>query len=69
MRPVACRRLAQTVHQHHGILDPDRLRRHRKLAAEESRNSASLAERLARDKAFGKMTKGIMRDKRRRQDL
>jgi ribosome biogenesis GTPase len=52
-----------------GILDPERLRRHRKLAAEESRNSASLAERLARDKAFGKMTKGIMRDKRRRQDL
>jgi ribosome biogenesis GTPase len=52
-----------------GILDPERLRRHRKLAAEESRNSASLAERLARDKAFGKMTKGIMRDTRRRQDL
>jgi ribosome biogenesis GTPase len=52
-----------------GVLDPDRLRRHRKLAGEESRNSASLAERLARDKAFGKMVKGVMRDKRRRQDL
>lgn len=52
-----------------GALDEDRLRRQRKLAAEEARNSASLAERSARDKAFGRMTKGIMRDKRRRQEL
>jgi ribosome biogenesis GTPase len=50
-----------------GTLEPDRLRRHRKLAAEQARNNESLAERLARDKAFGKMVKGIMRDKRRRQ--
>lgn len=51
-----------------GTLDPSRLRRHRKLTTEESRNSASLAARLARDKAFGKMAKGAIRDKRRRQD-
>ncbi len=50
-----------------GTLEPHRLRRHRKLAAEQARNSESLAERLARGKAFGKMVKGIMRDKRRRQ--
>jgi ribosome biogenesis GTPase len=52
-----------------GTLDPDRLRRQRKLAAEEARNRESVADRLARDKAFGKMVKGIMRDKRRRQEL
>ena len=51
-----------------GRLDPDRLRRQRKLAAEEARNSESLAERLARDRSFGKMVKGVMRDKRRRQE-
>ena len=51
-----------------GTLDPERLRRHRKLTTEESRNSATLAERSARDKAFGRMVKGIMRDKRRRQE-
>jgi len=52
-----------------GTLEPERLYRHRKLSAEDARNSASLAERQARDKAFGRMVKGIMRDKRRRQDL
>ncbi|MEM7024059.1 MAG: ribosome small subunit-dependent GTPase A [Pseudomonadota bacterium] len=52
-----------------GDLDPDRLRRHTKLAAEEARNRETLAERLARDKAFGKMVKGVMRDKRRRQEF
>jgi ribosome biogenesis GTPase len=52
-----------------GRLEPDRLQRHRKLSAEDARNSASLAERQARDKAFGKVVKGVMRDKRRRQDL
>jgi ribosome biogenesis GTPase len=52
-----------------GELEPDRLQRHRKLSAEDARNSASLAERQARDKAFGKVVKGVMRDKRRRQDL
>ena len=52
-----------------GRLDPERLRRQRKLAAEEARNSESRAERFARDRAFGKMVKGVMRDKRRRQEL
>jgi ribosome biogenesis GTPase len=52
-----------------GTLDPDRLRRHRKLAAEEARNSESLAERLVRERTFGKMVKQIIRDKRRRQEL
>jgi ribosome biogenesis GTPase len=52
-----------------GELDAARLRRQRKLAAEDARNRESLAERLARDKAFGRMAKGAMRDKRRRQEL
>lgn len=52
-----------------GRLDPDRLRRRQKLAAEEARNSESLAERLAHDRSFGRMVKGVMRDKRRRQEL
>jgi ribosome biogenesis GTPase len=52
-----------------GELDLERLRRQRKLMAEEARNRESLAERLARDKAFGRMVKGVMRDKRRRQEL
>jgi ribosome biogenesis GTPase len=52
-----------------GRLDPERVRRQRKLAAEEARNRESLAERLARDKAFGKMAKEVMRDKRRRQEM
>ena len=47
-----------------GTLDPERLKRWRKLVAEEARNSESLAERRARDRAFGKMTKSVMRDKR-----
>jgi ribosome biogenesis GTPase / thiamine phosphate phosphatase len=51
-----------------GRLEPERLRRQRKLAAEEARNSESLAERLARDRSFGRMVKGVMRDKRRRQE-
>ncbi|MCI5075802.1 ribosome small subunit-dependent GTPase A [Oricola sp.] len=46
-----------------GTLDPDRVRRWKKLAAEEAYNSASLAERRARDKAFGKMVKTVMKEK------
>lgn len=46
-------------------LDPDRVRRWRKLVAEEAHNSASLAERRARDKAFGKMVRRVMNDKKR----
>ena len=48
-----------------GVLDPGRLRRYRKLQAEDSRNTATLAERRARDKRFGKMIKTIMADKRK----
>jgi ribosome biogenesis GTPase len=47
-------------------LDPDRLKRYRKLVAENAQNKASLAERRARDRAFGKMVKGIMKEKRSR---
>jgi ribosome biogenesis GTPase len=46
-----------------GALDAGRVRRWRKLAAEEAYNSESLAERRARDRAFGKMAKRIMKDK------
>jgi ribosome biogenesis GTPase len=46
-----------------GTLEAQRLQRWRKLAAEEARNTESLAERRARDRAFGKMIKGVMRDK------
>ncbi len=49
-----------------GTLDAGRLKRWRKLATEESRNTETLAERRARDRAFGKMVKGVMKDKRRR---
>ncbi|WP_437342541.1 ribosome small subunit-dependent GTPase A [Ruegeria arenilitoris] len=42
-----------------GVLDSDRLRRWRKLMAEDEFNSASLAERRSRDKAFGKMVRGV----------
>lgn len=48
-----------------GTLEPERLRRWRKLAAEETRNTESIAERRARDRAFGKMIKGVLREKRR----
>ncbi len=48
-----------------GLLDPERLRRYRKLVAEDRRNTESLAERRARDKSFGKMVKSVMADKNR----
>ena len=47
-----------------GTLDPDRLRRYLKLQAEDRRNTATLAERRARDRQFGKMVKSVMADKR-----
>lgn len=50
-----------------GTIDPDRVRRWKKLAAEEAFNSASLAERRARDKAFGKMVRRVMADKNARK--
>lgn len=47
-----------------GTLDPDRLRRWRKLRSEDLRNSETIAEARARDKGFGKMVKGVMKRKR-----
>ncbi|MEL6915207.1 MAG: ribosome small subunit-dependent GTPase A [Pseudomonadota bacterium] len=44
-----------------GTLDAPRLERWRKLAAEDAFNSASLAERRSRDKAFGKMVRNAKR--------
>jgi len=51
-----------------GTLDPARLKRWRKLAAEQVYNTETLAERRARFRSFGKMVKGAMKDKRRRHD-
>jgi len=42
-----------------GTLDPERLERWRKLEAEERHNTASLAEKRAYDKNFGKMIKTV----------
>ncbi len=47
-----------------GTLEPDRLKRWRKLVAEEARNTESLADRRARERGFGKMVKSIMKSKR-----
>lgn len=46
-----------------GELDADRLRRWQKLAAEDAFNSATLAERRERSRAFGKMARAVMREK------
>ena len=48
-----------------GTLDPERLRRYRKLQSEERRNSESMAERRSRDKSFGKLIKSVLADKRK----
>ena len=48
-----------------GKLDAERLRRYRKLQAEDRRNTETMAERRARDKSFGKMVRNVMADKRR----
>lgn len=48
-----------------GTLDPGRLTRWRKLAAEDAHNTADLAERRRRDKAFGKMVRAVTKGKRR----
>lgn len=50
-----------------GELDANRLHRWRKLLAENKRNSQSIAEARAKDKAFGKMIKGILKDKKKQQ--
>jgi len=49
-----------------GELEQERFDRFRKLAAEEARNSETLAERRVRDKGFGKMVKAIMKEKKAR---
>jgi ribosome biogenesis GTPase len=48
-----------------GALDPERLRRYRKLQSEDRRNTETLVERRARDKDFGKMVRTVMSDKRK----
>lgn len=51
-----------------GTLDPERLRRYLKLQAEDRRNTATLAERRASDRKFGRMVKSVMADKRHNKD-
>jgi len=51
-----------------GDLDADRLRRWRKLVRENARNGESLADRHARDRRFGRLTRQVMKEKRRRRD-
>lgn len=51
-----------------GELDPARLQRWRKLAAEEAWNSENLVQRRARERSFGKLAKRVMEDKQRRRD-
>ena len=51
----------------HGRLDPARLHRWRKLLAEDSFNSASLAERRTKERAFGKMVRRVMKDVKSRR--
>ncbi len=52
-----------------GDLEPDRLRRWRKLRAEETRNTETIAEARARAKGFGKMVKEVMSEKHRNRKL
>ncbi len=47
-----------------GELDPARMKRYRKLVAEEAYNNETLAERRARFKAFGKMTRNSQKNKK-----
>lgn len=46
-----------------GTVEPGRVKRWRKLAAEEAHNNATLAESRARSRAFGKMARRAMADK------
>ena len=52
-----------------GALDADRLERWRKLRREDQRNSETVAQSRARDKAFGKMVRSVMQDKKSRKRL
>ena len=51
-----------------GSLDTERLKRWQKLAAEETRNTETLAQRHNRDRSFGKMVKRAKKDKAHWQD-
>lgn len=46
-----------------GEVDPDRLKRWKKLVAEDVRNSETLAERRANGRAFSKMIKNVVQSK------
>ena len=46
-----------------GRIEPERLRRFQKLAAEDARNSEALHERHARERTFGRTVKSIMKEK------
>ena len=48
-------------------LDPDRLRRYRKLQSEDRRNTESLAERRSRDKSLGKFYKSVISENQNRK--
>lgn len=50
-----------------GRLDAERLNRWRKLRREDRRNSETVAEARARDKAFGKMVRSVMHTKSSRR--
>lgn len=50
-----------------GRLDPARLHRWRKLLAEDAFNSASLAERRTKERAFGKMVRRVMKESKSRR--
>lgn len=50
-----------------GDIDAGRLKRWRKLTREDALNSSNIAERRARDKAFGRLYKHIIRDKKSRR--
>ncbi|MBE9640009.1 ribosome small subunit-dependent GTPase A [Salipiger mangrovisoli] len=50
-----------------GGVEPARLARWRKLKAEDAFNSASLSERRGKDRAFGKMVRGVMKETSRRK--
>jgi ribosome biogenesis GTPase len=51
-----------------GTLDAGRLQRWRKLVAENTRHSESIAARRARERQFGKMAKRVLADKKARRD-
>jgi ribosome biogenesis GTPase len=51
-----------------GTLDRERVARFAKLAAEDARNSEALHERRARERVFGRIVRGINKEKKARWD-